>query len=234
MHNKTLFRQNEEESDRFYDVIQRCRPKACSWIDDLYSDCRCLLDRNYESAFEADFNARFAELYLISTLRRRLKFDLNRPENNKLDIWIPNQETRIEVIAATNGDPENDNSIPAFPTDEDEVIYATKKAIEVNKAANYDVSNLREYTNDKYVLRLTNAIDTKFKYIFCKIANGILTGKESYIVAVYTQGLRSFGLARGRTHAPPKLESLFPIGGQCITRKGFCRRTPISDDSEII
>lgn len=139
-----IFDNGQNEDNNFNLVRNSVEHKNIrEWIEGHYLSNRGWLEAQYVDTLRENFSAGFPELYFISTLAKRLKLELQRPENpDSLDAWIPTQNIRLEVVAPERGVAGSPDSVPATPKVQGSMRWANEKTINALTAAGHDTSDI--------------------------------------------------------------------------------------------
>lgn len=167
---------------------------AKSFIEDLWRIYQPYADINFRTAIASQFHQHFWEMYLCCSLLK-LGFNIS-PSSGKRggpDICIKYNSNNIwvEAVTATGG-----AGIDAM------------SEIDINEpiSAFY-------VPEDRIILRLTNAIETKFKKYLKYLSDGIIRISDPYIIAINGRGIPLAYLTDDDHEYI--LKTVFPIGEYC-------------------
>lgn len=189
---RTLF--IEQGTDKVYEAIReeindRCR-EARDFVEELWPRVGHFLDPGFSSKLGQQFHQHFWELYLAATLHDS---DLRLEKQGSAkgpDILLQaaNQRTWVEAIAVEPGN------------GADAVTEATP-------------GDVRDVPDDQIKLRLTNALDEKFRKYQDYIRKSIVSDSDRFIIAVNAARVPS---ARKERELPRIVRTLFPIGHEIL------------------
>lgn len=165
------------------------RRKVKEWMEELWEQYESYADSQFLEDFKRQFAQRSWELYLGATLLNR-GFKLGQHSNAGPDFDVQNDEgerlTWIEAIATHKG----------------------KGSDKVPEMVNRGVMDLPE---EEMLLRISNALDKKFKKYGEELGKGVVKESEPYVIAVNRSPLDHVDAT-----LPLILKALFGIGHQAL------------------
>ncbi|MFA6954695.1 MAG: hypothetical protein WC538_02345 [Thermoanaerobaculia bacterium] len=190
-------------SDNLYRILSKSRD-AASYVSELWGSAEPYLDDGRPEAAANDFHSVFWEMYLVAALLDRglpvTKRELRRRRNGGPDIQIGDVDAWVEAVTAGEGS--GDDAVPPLRTDGS---FAFAPDIEI-------------------LLRITNAIDAKWKKYNAYRESGLVKSGEPFIIAI--NGARLPCARQGPGGAPRIVRAVFGIGplvvlldpetGQCV------------------
>jgi hypothetical protein len=161
------------------------RKQTREWMEIMWTQYEPYADPHFLSDFKRQFTQRSWELYLGATLLNR-GLNLGTHQDAGADFDVRNKKNEriawIEAIAVRPGD--GTDKVP-------ELIYNTVNSVPV----------------DEMVLRVTNALDAKYKKYLSDLKKGLVENNEPYVIALDRSEL-------GYVEVPPSLilKALFGVG----------------------
>jgi len=184
----------EKGTDEVYESIRkkingRCR-EARVFVDELWCRVGQFLDPDFSSKLRLQFHQHFWELYLAaalqdSGLRLEKQGHVKGPD---ILLQDANQRTWVEAIAVEPGN------------GADAVTEATP-------------GEVHDVPDDQIKLRLTNALDEKFRKYQHYINKSFVSDSDPFIIAVNAARVPS---ARKERELPRIVRTLFPIGYEVL------------------
>ena len=184
----------EEGTDEVYkDIrggINDLCGKARAFVDELWRRVGQFLDPDFPSKLGRQFHKHFWELYIATALYDSgLRLETQgRAEGPDILLQNTNQRIWVEAIAVEPGD------------GADAVAEAT-------------LGEAREIPDDQIKLRLTHALDEKFKKYQCYVSKSTVNDSDPFIIAVNAAMVPS---ARKERDLPRIVRTLFPIGNEVL------------------
>ncbi len=180
-------------SDDSYRLLSKCRD-AASYVSELWDGAEPYLDDGRPEAAANDFHSVFWEMYLAAALLDRgmpvTKRELRRRRNGGPDIQIGDVDAWVEAV--TTGEGSGDDAVPPLRTD----------------------GSFAFAPDSEILLRITNAIDTKWKkYNHYRDAGPVKSG-EPFIIAI--NGARLACAREGPEGAPRIVRAVFGIGKRVV------------------
>jgi hypothetical protein len=158
-------------------------------VEELYAETSSILDKKFVEQCKYNFHSCYAEMYFASVLQNRCGYELTHPSDTGPDFFIPKLNSWLEVVSLTDGKEGNPNSIP--------------------KAISGQVSR---YPEDKVILRMCNAFETKAKKMVQDIEKGIIQPNEPIIVCISGGGLEERIPMYPEGGYPQIVKALLPVG----------------------
>lgn len=159
-------------------------------VEDLYKETSHLLDKKFYSQRLHDFFACYAEMYFASAFMRRGGHKLSHPSDKGLDFFIKKLNCWLEVVKATNGN----------------------SGLNPDTIAAIDMKNYQGYPEDKIILRLTSAIQTKWDKIQEDIDKLLIEPNQPIVICISGAELHEPYQMHHSGGYPQIVKAVFPVG----------------------
>ena len=168
-------------------IVKRVRENA----DDWYSVAKGVLDKDFCEQIQQKHNLhpRCAELYFAATFIDRCGFDVSHPADHGPDFFLENFKCWAEVVAISDGEDGNPNSIP-------KIIPGT----------------VQDYPRNQILLRMTSAFCEKSEKIVGYIKNGIVDPSRPVILCISGGGMTHCRASYPAGGLPDIFHAVLPIG----------------------
>lgn len=187
------FFSNDEVKDAFYINVRdkEHHQETKKFVEELWQTYKPYAEPDFLKKAKEDFHAKTWEMYLGCVF---LKYGLNLQKNNEIKgpdihLLLNNRSVWIEAVAPTSGT--GDNAVPGY---------------------NYDV--VSEQPTEKIILRLTNAIDEKYKKYQNYKKEGIIKSDDIYVIAINGGRIPKSIMEQ---NIPYIVKAVLPFGNQVVT-----------------
>jgi len=193
--NMTLLKNDPKATDSAYRNIH----KDLFWLDppdlarihveELYTVAKNALDKKFSEQIKYNFHACYAEMYIAATFIDRLNMDILHPSDKGADFYINSLNCWVEVVAATDGDSDNPNSL-----------------------VDLQPGKVQSYPEEQVILRLSSAFFDKSKKLRSDIEKGLISPSQPIIICISGGGMKERLPIYPVGGYPQIFKSLLPIG----------------------
>ena len=164
--------------------------KAGKHVEELYAITKNVLDKNFKNEIKQKFYPRYAEMYCAATLMVKYNLDVTHKSDKGPDFLLEKSRCWVEVVAVSDGDPNNPNSVK-------KLTPGTQQAHFANNA----------------ILRFSSVFVKKSNKIKCDIQKGIVSPTDPVIIFIsgchMTEGPPFFLPKGGLPHI---VSAVLPVG----------------------
>lgn len=120
-----------------------------------------VLDKKFLNEIKSNVHGCFAEVYLVSVCRERLKLKVSHPSDRGLDFYLNDFNCWIECVSPTSGILGNPNSIPAS-----------------------EIGMVRSFPERSFLLRMASAFSDKSKKIRNDLEKGVIETDQPVVLFI--------------------------------------------------
>jgi hypothetical protein len=158
-------------------------------VEELYACTKDILDKKFVEKCKRSFHSCYAEMYFAAAFRTRCGITVTHPSDQGPDFFLNNINAWAEVIAPTDGEPGNPNTVPN----------------QVNGVS-------RSYPEDKVILRLCNAFETKAQKMRKDINKSIVDTCQPIVICISGGGMNERIPMYPVGGYPQIVKALLPVG----------------------
>jgi hypothetical protein len=145
----------------FSNKIFRPLKISSTYVEELYATTSDILDAKFREQIKYDFASCYSEMYFSAALMERGKYIVTHPSDKGPDFFLDNLDRWVEVVTATDGDEDSENSIPQPKQNE-----------------------VKSYPEQQVILRLSSVVYTKANKLKNDIEKGIIRENQPIIICI--------------------------------------------------